>query len=254
MNTREIIESGKLELYVCGALSEREMREIALLADLNADLRQEISRIENDLVNYAESFEKAPNQATLDKVLKNIKSGNKTFQVDFRTNRFNWAYAASVIGFLIMGGLSYYFWNQSEAYKKQVEALVPLNDTISNIKNELAHNASEIEFLNRTTTRKYKLVGIEGKDSSDNFILLYWCSLKKDVAINPGNLPKPPTGMQYQLWAMIDGKPVSLGMINMQEMQIMQSTPRAEAFGVTLEKEGGASEPNMDELRVFRKV
>ena len=60
--------------------------------------------------------------------------------------------------------------------------------------------------------------------------------------------------MQYQLWAMIDGKPVSLGMINMQEMQIMKSTPRAEAFGVTLEKEGGASEPNMDELRVFRKV
>ncbi len=254
MNTREIIESGKLELYVCGALSEREMREIALLADLNADLRQEISRIENDLVNYAESFEKAPNQETLDKILKNIKSGNKTFQVDFKTNRFNWAYAASIIGFLLMGGLSFYFWKQTQELQKQVAALKPLNDSVAVLKSQIAENANEIEFLNRSTTRKYKLTGIEGKDSIDNFIMLYWCPVQRQVALSPGNLPKPPHGMQYQLWAIIDGKPVSLGMVNMLDLQPMGRTERAEAFGVTLEKEGGAATPNMDELKVFRKI
>ena len=196
MNTKEIIESGKLELYVCGALSEREMREIALLADLNADLREEISRIENDLVGYAESFEKAPSQETLDKVLKNIKSGNKTFQVDFRSNRFNWAYAASIAGFLIMGAVSFYFWKQTQILKGNIEALRPLNDTVVALKTKIEYSTAEIEFLNRTTTKKIKLVGIEGKDSVDNFILLYWCSIKKDLSINPGNLPKPPEGMR----------------------------------------------------------
>ena len=254
MNTKEIIESGKLELYVCGALSEREMREIALLADLNADLREEISRIENDLVNYAESFEKAPNQETLDKVLKNIKSGNKTFQVDFKSNKFNWAYAASIFGFLIMGGLSFYLWKQTRDLKDQTLAISPLHDSVQVMKTRLAEKDSEIEFLNRPSTRKFKLVGIEGKDSNDNFIMLYWCQVKKELRVSPGNLPKPPSGMQYQLWAIVDGKPVSAGLFNMLELQEMNITPHAEAFGVTLEKAGGAEQPNMEELKVFRKV
>ena len=254
MNTKEIIESGKLELYVCGALSEREMREIALLADLNSDLREEISRIESDLVNYAESFEKAPSQATLDKTLKNIKSGNKTFQVDFRSNRFNWAYAATIVGFLIMSSIAFYLWKQNEILQKNVAALQPLNDSISSLKSKIAYNTSEIEFLNRNSTKKIKLVGIEGKDSVNNFILLYWCTISRDVSISPGNLPKPPAGMQYQLWAMVEGQPVSLGVLSMETYQIMRNTPRAEAFGITLEKEGGANTPNMEELKIYRKV
>jgi anti-sigma-K factor RskA len=254
VNTKEIIESGKLELYVCGALSEREMREIALLADLNADLRQEISRIEIDLVNYAESFEKAPSQEALDKVLKNIKGGNKTFQVDFRSNTFNWAYLASIIGFIILGGLSFYFWKQTMDLRNDVQVITPLNDSMEVLKSGLSTRDATIEFLSRPSTRKYKLVGIEGKDSNDNYIILYWCQSKKEVRVSPGNLPKPPAGMQYQLWAMVDGKPVSEGLFTMQELQEMKITPRAEAFGVTLEKAGGAAQPNMDALKVFRKV
>ena len=255
MNTKEIIESGKLELYVCGALSEREMREIALLADLNADLREEIARVENDLVNYAESFEKAPNQETLDKVLKNIKAGNKTFQVDFKSNRFNWAYAASVIGFLLMGGLSFYFWKQTRDLKKNMEAVAPLTDSVNVMRTRIAEKDAELEFLNRSSTRKYKLTGIEGNDSAvNNYIMIYWCQVAKEVCVSPGNLPAPPAGMAYQLWVIVDGKPVSLGMLNMHELQKMHNTDKAEAFGVTLEKAEGASQPNMDELRVYRKV
>jgi anti-sigma-K factor RskA len=254
VNTREIIDSGKLELYVCGALSEREMREIALLADLNADLREEIARIENDLVTYAESFEKAPNQETLDKVLKNIKAGTKTFQVDFKRNRFSWAYAASIIGFLLMGGTTFYFWKQTQDLQKQLQAMTPLTDTVRVLKDQIAHNATEIEFLNRSSTRKYKLQGIEGRDSINNYIVLYWCPIEKQVAVSPGNLPQPPSGMGYQLWAIVDGKPVSLGMLEMKDLQPMLRAAGAEAFGVTLEKAGGAAQPNMEELRVFRKI
>lgn len=254
MNTREIIESGKLELYICGALSERETREIALLADLNADLREELSRIENDLVNYAESFEKAPSQQTLDKVLKNIKSGNKTFQVDFKTNHFNWMYAAAFVVILLMSGAIFYFWNQTKNLQQQLQIMAPLQDSVNVLKNKITQNASQLEFLNRSSTRKYKLVGVDGNDSSDQFILIYWCSIKKDLSVSPGNLPHPPTGMQYQLWAMVNEKPVSIGLMNMEELQSMNKTYHAEAFLVTLEKEGGAAAPSMDQLKVFRKV
>jgi hypothetical protein len=205
-------------------------------------------------VSYAESFEKAPTQETLDKVLKNIKAGNRTFQVDFKSNRFNWAYAASIIGFLLMGGLSFYFWKQSDLSRQQLQAINPLNDSIQEMKSRIAQKDAEIEFLNRPSTRKYKLVGIEGKDSINNFIMLYWCQIKNELRVSPGNLPPPPSGMQYQVWAIVDGKPVSVGLLNMGDLQPMSSIHSAEAFGVTLERAGGAEQPNMEELRVFRKV
>ena len=134
MNTKEIIESGKLELYVCGALSEREMREISLLADLNTDLNEEIARIENDLVHYAESFEKSPNQAALDKVLKNIKAGNKTFQVDFKRNKFNWVYTISLVLILLLGFSTAIFWKKTQNLNLHVQSLLPLNDTIKTLR------------------------------------------------------------------------------------------------------------------------
>jgi anti-sigma-K factor RskA len=254
VNTKEIIESGKLELYVCGALSEREMREIALLADLNTDLRQEIARIENDLVNYAESFEKEPSDDSYNRLMKTLKSGSKTFQVDFKNNNFNWAYAATVVGFLLMSSVAFYFWRQSQLMEKEISSLMTLNDSISSLKKEVAYTEKNIQFLDRPDTRKFKLVGIDGKDSTNNFILVYWCPVTEELMVSPGNLPKPPDGKQYQLWAMVDGRAIDAGMINMTPVQKMKNVSKAEAFGVTLENAGGNSSPNMDGLVVMRKI
>ncbi len=254
MNTKEIIESGKLELYVCGALSEREMREISLLADLNTDLNEEIARIENDLVHYAESFEKSPNQAALDKVLKNIKAGNKTFQVDFKRNKFNWVYTISLVLILLLGFSTAIFWKKTQNLNLQVQSLLPLNDTIKTLKEGLDLSQAKVEFLNRNTTRKYKFIGIDGKDSIDNFVLVYWCQTSKEICISPGNLPVPESGMAYQLWGMVAKKPFSLGVLDMTEIQKMGHISDSEAFFITLENARGASQPNMNAVQVFHKL
>ena len=67
-----------------------------------------------------------------------------------------------------------------------------------------------------------------------------------EVFIDPSNLPDVPKGMQYQLWAIVDGKPVDGGLIksdNKSHIQKMKSFGRAEAFAVTLETEGGNPTP-----------
>lgn len=69
-----------------------------------------------------------------------------------------------------------------------------------------------------------------------------------EVYIDPGNLPEAPEGMQYQLWGIVDGKPVDAGMIvtkkgNKYRMQKMKTFGKAEAFAVTLETMGGNPTP-----------
>jgi len=62
------------------------------------------------------------------------------------------------------------------------------------------------------------------------------------------NLPVPASDKQYQLWAILDGKPVDLGMLDFDLKQKkllvhMKNTRGAQAFAITLEKKGGNSTP-----------
>ena len=76
----------------------------------------------------------------------------------------------------------------------------------------------------------------------------------------PSGLPETPVGMQYQLWAIIDGKPVDAGMIlsnssgDKYHIQKMKSFGKAEAFAITLETQGGNATPTMDKMYVIAKV
>ena len=72
------------------------------------------------------------------------------------------------------------------------------------------------------------------------------------------NLPAAPTGKQYQLWTIVDGKPVDMGMLDPEFsnrlLRMKSSSPNAVAFAITLEKAGGSPSPTMDEMYVMGKV
>ena len=73
-----------------------------------------------------------------------------------------------------------------------------------------------------------------------------------EVYIDPSNLPEAPSGKQYQLWAIVDGKPVDGGLIistkkgDKYQIQKMKTFGKAEAFAVTLETTGGNPTPKGD--------
>jgi anti-sigma-K factor RskA len=92
----------------------------------------------------------------------------------------------------------------------------------------------------------------------DALAKIYWMKTTGDVYVDPSNLPAVPSGKQYQLWAIVDGKPVDAGMISTQKgiyhIQKMKSFGRAEAFAITLEKAGGSPTPSMDQMFVISKI
>ena len=91
---------------------------------------------------------------------------------------------------------------------------------------------------------------------ADNLATLLWNSKNKDVFIMPVKLPLPALGKQYQLWALVDGKPVDAGLLNNECNGAckMKNIPKAQAFAITLEKEGGSPTPTMEAMYVLGNV
>jgi anti-sigma-K factor RskA len=87
---------------------------------------------------------------------------------------------------------------------------------------------------------------------------LFWMKNTGQVYIDPSNLPAVPAGKQYQLWAIVDGKPEDAGMITTEKgiyhIQKMKSFGKVDAFAITLEKTGGSPTPTMDEMIVSAKM
>ena len=99
---------------------------------------------------------------------------------------------------------------------------------------------------------KYSMpVALHDMDStSDATAKVFWMKNTGDVYVDPSNLPDVPQGKQYQLWAIVDGKPVDAGMIitskagTKYRIQKMKATfGAAQAFAISLEKEGGNPTP-----------
>ncbi|ULT23339.1 anti-sigma factor [Sphingobacterium sp. E70] len=73
--------------------------------------------------------------------------------------------------------------------------------------------------------------------------------------LNLEQMPVAPKGKQYQLWAMVDGKPVNAGVFPLDAKvdgtSKMLDIPKAQAFAITLEDEGGKDVPTLSELYVM---
>ena len=62
-------------------------------------------------------------------------------------------------------------------------------------------------------------------------------------------LPAAPADRQYQLWAMVNGKPVDMGIISKDSVfNAMKQVQNATAFAITLEPLGGKPAPTGDML------
>ena len=85
--------------------------------------------------------------------------------------------------------------------------------------------------------------------------LLYWDKASGDVFLDLNSMPQAPAGKQYQLWAIIDGKPVDAGMYSFSSsMTRMKTIVRAEMFAITIENEGGSPTPTLDQMVVAGKT
>lgn len=153
-------------------------------------------------------------------------------------------------------------WSASQLteYKGSNEQLA---SEMSGMKTEMATLRQGFEYnqslANLFRDPGYKSVHLAGLPKSPgSSVSAFWHIATNKVLLDVQNLPKAPAGKQYQLWSIVDGKPVDNGMIDQEfsgKVLTMKNTkPGAVAFAITLEKEGGVPSPTMEEMYVMGKV
>lgn len=262
MEAQEYIESGILELYVYGLLTEKENLEIAELAKNNKKIDDEIIAIERAIVALSSSFAPFHSVENFEKIKARLelKHGKA---VDLKPAS-NWTkYVGWAAAVLLLLGFGY----QTLELTKSKEAI----STVGNEKNKIERNYAFLDQQNKQTEKSLSIVRdikntgvtLGGQAvSPTSFAKVYWNQQTKTTYIDAAGLPKPPKGKVYQVWSLKLSPvltPTSIGLLNnfegnTQKIFAVNQTDSAEAFGITLEPAGGSPTPTMEQLFTLGKV
>jgi anti-sigma-K factor RskA len=258
LNTNEIISSGLLELFVLGKTTEQETAQVLEWKAALPDVAAELLAIENDLEMMDKAIALKPSLNTKQQLFESIKETkikNVTPLFDSKVKKINyWKYAAAASVALLLGTIIFSY-NKTQSLKNE---LANVQLTLNNQQQQLAALNEGIEGAANISSQQVVLKGLPTSPTSTAKI--FWVRNTGNVFIEASGLPSAPKGFQYQLWAIIDGKPVDGGMIKIEEnnkkynIQKMKSFGNAQAFAITLEKEGGSATPTMEKMVVMSKI
>lgn len=266
------LESGILELYVLGDLSSEEVREVEEMAMQYPEVKSELDAIENALINYAATNSIEPPASLRDKILNSLES-DQTLETetpvkpihnpDASSNFYKYAFAASVALLFVSAIL---LINLNNKLKESNTLLAVLQSANTRFTNQVNFMNSELQDTRKfldiyQNPAKYKMVNLKGSPKAPEASMLVAFNPEQEevmIDLSSLNMPANDQQHQYQLWALVDGKPVDLGVFDASDdksgMKKMKSVKGAQAFAVTLEPAGGSVNPTMDQMMAIGNI
>lgn len=156
-------------------------------------------------------------------------------------------------------GLGIMYMQQTELYESSQAIAEQYKLNAQQMQEQLSLDSEQLKLMETALvmigSAEVKHVVMRGGSMSpQSVVTVHWSEEKKTVIIVPNNLAPAPEGKQYQLWATVGGKPVDLGVFNVNEsklnLQFMKEVEGATAFAVTLEKIGGSLYPTLNQMVV----
>lgn len=258
MDIKAYIASGILELYVAGALSEKESQEVYALTQQYPEVLKEVKSIEASIIKLTAAASPKDVKHSFGAIKTHINSTKKDVKVipldKPKTNWFKYVgWAASLV---LAAGLLWVL-NENKTLKEHIRIVETskelLETQIENANNSLAEAEKLVEVLR---DRNIIEVPLDGQGNFANaFAKVYWDKNNNSIYLDAKELPDAPQGKVYQVWSLTLNPltPTSLGTIddfNADDNKIfaITNTNASEAFGITLEPAGGSETPTMQQL------
>jgi len=260
------IQSGVIESYVLGVADAQDVAELQRLRFEYPEVEAAIAACEAWLAATA----RAGAVPVSDKVKEQLQH---TLQNEFapaadttatnptsllkRMNRVRYFAAASVILLVASATINVYLYQKYHQASKDYIALMNERNTVvadnGLYQTKLRQMQDRMQLMAAPGMLKVSMPGTPGKEG--NLVTLFWDTNTKDVYVLANKLPKAPAGKQYQLWALVDGKPVDAGMLDdCTDLCQLKPVVKAQAFAITLENTGGSPTPHLDQLYVMGNV
>lgn len=263
MNVREYISSGIVESYVLGLATEAERLEFEAMCHqypevLQARLQFEAA-LEKSLLQDAAPLPQGLKKKVADSLQELAAPAVETFSKPHAAPVHRMGFwkilAAASVAALV--GVAIWAVSLNRKYEDAQQANQELRQQL----NESTAKVTELEVAAQTLqTPGMKAATLSGtQNAPGSFANVYWDTTTKNTYLLINNMPKPASDKQYQLWALLDGKPIDLGVINQavwQEKLLvkMNNVQNAQAFAITLEPKGGSRSPTLEAMYVMGEL
>jgi len=262
VNVEAYIASGILEAYVQGQLSAEEQADVEKNIFQYPELRKELAAIESTQELLLQQMAIQPNASLKDVILSKISMPptSKTVPMDTRPNgRWNWAAAAAIA---VAAIASYFAFDYRGKWKDSQRALTDLiaqNQQVAQDYNTVNERLDRLELdVNIINNPAFTRVVLKGTEQSPSALAsLYWNETTKEVYLSIREMKELSAENQYQLWAIIDGKPVDAGIFDLTKGRLIRMKdvkPGAKTFAVTIEPKGGKATPTLETMQVAGNV
>ena len=245
MNAQDYISIGIVESYVLGLATPEEQVEFESMCMRHPEVLQ--ARIDFELLIEQQAMQNAilPPLALKKQIMDAVLPSEARiipFNAGAPVIKTNWLKYAAVASAILLAGSVYWNISQYNSNRKLQNNYDNTVAKLSDIEKDLAL------VVQNPNVKMAAMKGLETSPSS--FATVYWDTTSKDVYLLVNNLPKPAGNKQYQLWALFDGKPIDVGMIDNDSftgqkklLLQMKNVSGAQAFAITLEKKGGNPTP-----------
>lgn len=274
MDVQQYISSGIIEIYMLGMASEVEVRELHSLCEQYPEIKAAVLSAQADIDQYANLHTIEPPASMKEQIWATLQEADATNNPDATTeaavsnviafdalgNKSNtivrpmWVAAAVVI--VISIGLNFFFWNKSKITEQELASLQTAQQQTIASKEAYKQKLEAINNILLDPAMKQVLLAGTGSHPEAK-AMLFWDGNSKDIYLSLKNMPQLPAGKQYQLWAIVDGKPVDAGVYALEQhesLQKMKAIPNAQMFAITIENEGGSPTPTLDQMILAGKV
>ena len=272
MNIEEYISSGILEAYALNTLSSEEMREVEAMIEKHPEIKEELNAIELAFEDMAMASAQTPRNELKASILDLIQDDSQVVepqpQVAPKSEArvvqmpaspiWKYAVAASVSLTLICGYLAVDYrskWkNSNQAYAQLLASNSQMAQQYNQVNQELGDLENDLAVLTNPDFRRIEMPGTD--NAKDALASVYWNQASQELYLNISNLKELAQDQQYQLWAIVDGKPVDAGVFdwNAEGLVRMKNMAGSAAFAVTIEPRGGSENPSLDTMQVLGTV
>lgn len=236
------------------------------------ELRDELEAIELTLEGMAMATQVKPavdlKQSILDAIEEVEEKPEEIAKQDLKSEArvvtmqpspiWKFAVAASVTIALLCGYLAMDYRSKWKNSRLAYDQLLANNSQMAEQYNRVNQKLDELENdLNILSNPEFMRIEMPGTDNAkEAFASVYWNQTSQELYLDIRNLKELAQNEQYQLWAIVDGKPVDAGVFdwNADGLVRMKNMAQSVAFAVTIEPRGGSENPTLESMQVYGGV
>lgn len=258
MNIKEYISSGILEAYALGDVSSTEREEIERYLKQYPELQAELTMVEKTMEAFALNAAVQPKTSVRKSIMDNAEKKATNVVALPSTSVWRYATAASIAIALLTSYVASHYYSKWEETSFALGNLIAQNQQIAQDYNVVNQKLNKIQndFSIIENTAFTKIVMSGTANAPEAKASVYWNPGSQDVYLSIQNLKTISESNQFQLWAIVEGKPINAGVFdaNVDGLLRMKPIAGAVAFAVTIEPRGGKPSPTLETMQLMGTI